>query len=324
MSLVKPDNISGLNSGHSLNANIKQFLVFGTTNKDLTDDSDFTNGGTASNIETLGDCTYLTNGGLGASVDLEIANDNSVVFIYQHNGVNNNTAGDAAKFVFCAYVGGGNQFEVSYRRFSTAQYKVIIRADFAGPQENRYNIFPTVGEGAVFHDPHAIALTSEPENSTLSTQVYFDGSLETQADGGVTNNPYSSSPLSVPLFPTVGASGGTYVSAAIVFDKVLTPTEFAEVTTTPWAMVEVVETPAVTTTDTLQPGSTFTLTATNYASAPASPVTLTDSQGSTITVPVTISGTGPYTVVGTMPTLAEAVTAGTSLLFGNVTIELST
>jgi len=82
--------------------------------------------------------------------------------------------------------------------------------------------------------------------------------------------------------------------------------------------------PAVTTTDTLQPGTEFTLTATNYASAPVSPATLTDSEGSTITVPVTISGSGPYTAVGTMPTLAEAVTAGTSLLFGDVTIELST
>ena len=83
-------------------------------------------------------------------------------------------------------------------------------------------------------------------------------------------------------------------------------------------------TPAVTTTDTLQPGTEFTLTATNFASAPVSPVTLTDTEGSTITVAVTISGSGPYTAVGTMPTLAEAVTAGTSLLFGDVTIELST
>ena len=81
---------------------------------------------------------------------------------------------------------------------------------------------------------------------------------------------------------------------------------------------------SVTTSDTLQPGTEFTLTAANYASAPVSPVTLTDSEGSTITVPVTISGSGPYTAVGTMPTLAEAVTAGTSLLFGDVTIELST
>jgi len=81
---------------------------------------------------------------------------------------------------------------------------------------------------------------------------------------------------------------------------------------------------AVSTTDTLQPGEEFTLTATNYASAPVSPATLTDSAGSTITVPVTISGSGPYTATGTMPTLAEAVTAGTSLLFGDVTIELST
>ena len=89
-------------------------------------------------------------------------------------------------------------------------------------------------------------------------------------------------------------------------------------------MIEEIAGPTVTTTDTLQPGEPFTLTATNYASAPVSPVTLTDSQGSTITVPVTISGSGPYTCLGTMPTLAEAVTAGTSLLLGDVTVELTT
>jgi hypothetical protein len=86
-----------------------------------------------------------------------------------------------------------------------------------------------------------------------------------------------------------------------------------------------VPTPTVTTTPgTMQTGESFTLTATNYASAPVSPVTITDSAGNSITVPVTISGSGPYTATGTMPTLAEAVTAGTSLLFGEVTIELST
>lgn len=89
-------------------------------------------------------------------------------------------------------------------------------------------------------------------------------------------------------------------------------------------------TAGITTSDTLQPGSSFTLTATNFASAPVSPVTLTDSAGSTMTVAVTISGSGPYTAVGTMPTLAEAVTAGNSILFTpdgaapDVTIELST
>ena len=83
--------------------------------------------------------------------------------------------------------------------------------------------------------------------------------------------------------------------------------------------------PSITlTSGNLEPGESFTLTATNYASAPVSPVTLTDSAGNSITVPVTINGSGPYTAVGTMPTLAEAVTAGTSLLFGDVTIELST
>ena len=108
------------------------------------------------------------------------------------------------------------------------------------------------------------------------------------------------------------------------FDDPATVYEFEVRTGSDMKGVEAAPEPAVTTTDTLQPGEEFTLTATNYASAPVSPATITDSEGSTITVPVTISGSGPYTAVGTMPTLAEAVTAGTSLLFGDVTIELST
>ena len=88
--------------------------------------------------------------------------------------------------------------------------------------------------------------------------------------------------------------------------------------------VEAAPGPEVTTADTLQPGTEFTLTASNFASTPVSPVTLTDSASSTITVAVTISGSGPYTATGTMPTIAEAVAAGTSLLFGDVTIELTT
>jgi len=89
---------------------------------------------------------------------------------------------------------------------------------------------------------------------------------------------------------------------------------------------------SVTTTDTLQPGTEFTLTATNFAAPPVSPVTLIplDTNGDVITgitpitVAVTITGSGPYTATGTMPTLAEAVTAGNSIPFGSTRISLST
>ena len=90
--------------------------------------------------------------------------------------------------------------------------------------------------------------------------------------------------------------------------------------------------PTITTSNNLQPGESFTLTATNFASTPVSPATLTplDANGDAITgitpitVAVTITGSGPYTAIGTMPTLAEAVTAGTSIPFGSTRISLST
>jgi len=140
---------------------------------------------------------------------------------------------------------------------------------------------------------------------------------------------YNSTDTSVPLHAWVVADADTSNtgSAPVIPDSVGTndATADASFPTDGSAFnVEAPPGPTVTTSDTLQPGTEFTLTATNYSSAPASPVTLTDTAGSTITVPVTISGSGPYTATGTMPTLAEAVTAGTSLLFGDVTIELTT
>jgi len=80
--------------------------------------------------------------------------------------------------------------------------------------------------------------------------------------------------------------------------------------------------PTVTTTDTLEPGSNFTLTATNFASAPTSPVTMTDSGGNTATVAVTVTGSGPYTATGTFPARITTGT-GTTLLRGAVTVELT-
>ncbi|MDP4546496.1 hypothetical protein [Marinobacter sp. MDS2] len=90
-----------------------------------------------------------------------------------------------------------------------------------------------------------------------------------------------------------------------------------------------VPTPTVTLSADLQPGASFTLTYSDYDSAPVSPVTITDSNGNSITVAVTISdtvdGSSKHggTATGTMPALPSSGTA-TGLLFGTVTIELGT
>jgi len=161
----------------------------------------------------------------------------------------------------------------------------------------------TTKDGATFSQLMKLNATS---TEALLGGLYY---VEMGNSSGVTNRWENTTGTGSTFTDSVGSNDGTLVNF---------PTDDSQ-----WVSFDG---PAatVTTSDTLQPGTEFTLAATNYASAPVSPVTLTDSQGSTITVPVTISGSGPYTAVGTMPTIAEAVTAGTSLLFGDVTIELST
>ena len=96
-----------------------------------------------------------------------------------------------------------------------------------------------------------------------------------------------------------------------------------------WADGTVGGVPTVTVSDDLQPGASFTLNYSNYDSAPVSPATITDSNGNSLTVAVTISdtvdGNGRHggAATGTMPALPSSGTA-TGLLFGTVTIELGT
>lgn len=75
----------------------------------------------------------------------------------------------------------------------------------------------------------------------------------------------------------------------------------------------------------LTPGGNFSLSYSNYPSAPVSPVTITDSNDNSITVPVTVTdnGDGTGTATGTMPALPSSGSVA-GLLFGNVTLELGT
>ncbi|WP_417518749.1 hypothetical protein [Marinobacter sp.] len=86
--------------------------------------------------------------------------------------------------------------------------------------------------------------------------------------------------------------------------------------------------PSVTIGDDLQPGASFTLTYDGFDAAPVSPATLTDAQGNSIPVAVTVTDTDTAgvhsgTAVGTYPALPSSGTA-TGLLFGDVTVELGT
>ena len=322
MSLVKPAGIDGLNVTHPLYANITQFLEFGDSNTDLVSLAAFTTGATSADITALGKCVLATSANKGVSVDLSVNDADTILLIFQHAGSSPTTANDSKIVLTQNVADNQNMIDLSYEYFSSQDYEVLIRGDGGVVQVT--TLKPFSDQGLTYGDPHAFAFSSSPADAVALLTACMDGTQVTVGSNTPQNDPYTNQPLSVELINSVAVDGDTHLSAAVVFNKRLTPTEMESITTDPWAMVGAVVEPIINTTDPLAPGSNFTLTATNFASAPVSPVTLTDSQGSTITVPVTISGSGPYTAVGTMPTLAEAVTAGTSLLFGDVTIELTT
>lgn len=86
--------------------------------------------------------------------------------------------------------------------------------------------------------------------------------------------------------------------------------------------------PSISITGDLTPGGAFTIDYSDFTAIPVSPATLTDSQGNAITVAVTINdtdtgGVHSGTADGTMPALPGSGSA-TGLLFGTVTVELTT
>ena len=87
--------------------------------------------------------------------------------------------------------------------------------------------------------------------------------------------------------------------------------------------------PSLTLPTDLQPGASFTLNYSNYDAVPVSPVTITDSNNNSITVPVTISDsvngtTGKHEGIatGTMPALPSSGSIA-GLKFGTVNVNLS-
>lgn len=87
-------------------------------------------------------------------------------------------------------------------------------------------------------------------------------------------------------------------------------------------------TPAISLSENLRPNTQFTINYVRFNAIPTSPVTLTDSNANSITVPVTITntdngdGTHQGTAVGTYPALPLSGSQG-GLLFGSVTVALS-
>ena len=87
--------------------------------------------------------------------------------------------------------------------------------------------------------------------------------------------------------------------------------------------------PSIALSTDLQPGASFTLNYSNYDAIPVSPVTITDSNNNSITVPVTINDsvngtTGKHegTATGTMPALPSSGSIA-GLKFGTVNVSLS-
>ncbi len=197
----------------------------------------------------------------------------------------NATSGDAAWVQEAAVINDAHSFDESGRTFTLSGFSPGEAKDleFYSGATAGYSATVAVNGAA----PVALAGAGvTPINLTETTVV----SATADGSGDI-------------VFVITGSNSPAFINAMRVLDAAPPP-------------------PSVTLSGDLQPGQPFTATATNFASAPVSPATITqDSYTGTVPVTVVDDGGGTYTVTGTMPALTDS---GTSPKFGQVTLELAT
>jgi hypothetical protein len=235
MSLVKPVGITGLNTGHPLNANIRQFLEFGGSNTDLVNASALTTGATNADIAALGKCVLATSANKGVTQKLIVSDADTILLIYQHVGLGASSSTTSFANLTKNIINTQNSIDLRYQFFGSQDYEIVIRGN--GGVAQKVTIKPFTDQGFLYGNPHAMAFSSSPGDASALVVGCMDGTQLVVANNTAQNDPYSPQPLSVDLISDIGVDGNTYLSAAIVFNKRLSAAEMVSVTTDPWAMV---------------------------------------------------------------------------------------
>lgn len=278
---IKPDGITGLNTGHSLYANITKFYEFGQLDKELVADVavSLTNAAVTDSAD-IGDARTITTT-TTTSETIAIPDDSTVLVVCRPKGTRANgdpssyeiftlNSGDAARFRYRGYSGG--YFEVSHRgNFSS--YKHVSNG--------------SLGDDPTYQTGHAIAAHL---TGTGTMKTCRNGTIGANTEATVTQN-FSTSPVTAALFPSLGSETDTDVGAIVVFNKLLSDAELQSVTNNPWDLV--------------QGAAVFSVDSISNA---------TPTPGTSVTVSMS-SGTGPYTATLNGKTLTATSQAANSFTF---------
>jgi hypothetical protein len=280
MSYVKPDGISGLNSGHALFSDVQYFCEFGQLNKELVNDTALTTTAATVNDVDIGSCREFTSAANAITETLGMAGlGQTVVFVHKIIATLDDSDSD------CSYMlldTAGHVIKIDLYNGS----RIINK--FRGNYGTENSLSAYYADQSAINNTRCYAVTLD---ETAGMKTAMDGALtETLA---ATTTAFSES-KNVALMSSVGTTATVRLAAIIVFNRVLLDAELQSVTSDPWAMLATA--PAITSVDAdneINPSQTDVAVA--ISNAPASVTSLDQ-----INLGGTVSG--------------ETITGGTDML----------
>jgi len=231
--LIKPAGITGINTGHTLAANLKLFWELGQTNTNLVDGAALTTTALTANTAEMGDVRHFVAAADKVVQTVPINSDESVFVIKQHLG--SYLQGNNSQLSYVR-ISGGNIFNIYEVGYAGVQHGKALRSSYQGFATLRYT--PYTSNILPFGVPEIVHGSSELTNATAP--LYINSvSVPVSASYGTmpTLTTFSTEPIQASVYDDIGSDADAYISAIIVFDRVLTETEILAVEDDPWALV---------------------------------------------------------------------------------------
>lgn len=307
--IKKYENITGLNTEHALYSAVSRFINFDDTITDLKTGTTYTSTSAVVTDELIGKGRSFTANSNVVTPAVPVPFSSTVLAIYRHTGANTGgTTSDSNIF----QLSSGDGFALAAGSWSAYDYRVSRRGNFGTSYNTDYK--PYAGSVTEKQKVHATALDFASGAST-----FYQNGAAVSVYGGTAAPTFTpaANPINVNIAPVVGTTGSFILVGFVVFNRVLTNAEKAEVTTNPWDLTNGNMPLAVTLSSELTPDATITATLANFNTPPTS-VTIADSRSNTITLPLTSIGGNQYTF--NVPALAADNTGKPYLLYGAVNL----
>lgn len=239
MSYVKPEGITGLDTGHALYADVERFYEFGQLNKELVSDTAITTTAVAVNDDVdIGDCLEFDAAGDVVTPSLSFDGGGKTILLVHK--VNATFGSGTADVGYLYMVDAGHILDINLR--NGTQYSTTLRGNYGTELILNSN---ALADQAALDALRCVAITL---SATGGIKYAINGVIDNST--ATTTNEFLTA-KNVAIMSTFGAGvTSDRLGALVLFDRVLTDGELTTLTANPWGLVGVPDPRAIVDIDT--------------------------------------------------------------------------